>query len=171
MRFPRPEHWSGLPPSTSSSRDLPDLGMEPGSSALQAAFLLTEPQGSPGVCYVGFHPGILAWGETGSENMLFWAALGLRCSTQAPLSLRAGVSLVGLTASQQGDLTWVSVEEAGSSVTAGRRLSGCGLGCPTAGGSWLPEEGLNPSPLNCKGVEILNHRTITGVLFFFFIFM
>ena len=55
-------------------RDLPDP-VEPGSPAPQAASLLTEPQGSPGVCYMGFHPRILAWGGTGSENRFSAAAL------------------------------------------------------------------------------------------------
>ena len=41
MGFPRQEYWSGLP--FPSSGDLPDPGIEPGSPALQADSLLTEP--------------------------------------------------------------------------------------------------------------------------------
>ena len=40
MGFSRQEHWSGLP--FPSPGDLPDLGIEPGSPALQADCLLTE---------------------------------------------------------------------------------------------------------------------------------
>ena len=45
MGFSRQEHWSGLP--FPSPRDLPDLGMELGSPALQADSLPSEPPGSP----------------------------------------------------------------------------------------------------------------------------
>ena len=40
MGFSRQEYWSGLP--CPSLGDLPDPGIEPGSLALQADFLLTE---------------------------------------------------------------------------------------------------------------------------------
>ena len=40
MGFPRQEYWSGLP--FSSPGDLPNLGIEPGSPALQADDLLNE---------------------------------------------------------------------------------------------------------------------------------
>ena len=43
MEFSRQEYWSGLP--FSSPRDLPDSGIEPGSLALQADSLLSEPLG------------------------------------------------------------------------------------------------------------------------------
>ena len=43
MGFSRQEYWSGLPfPSTG---DLPDPGMEPGSPALEADALTSEPPG------------------------------------------------------------------------------------------------------------------------------
>ena len=45
MGFSRQEYWSGLP--CPSPGDLPDLGIEPGSPALQAGFFLSELQGSP----------------------------------------------------------------------------------------------------------------------------
>ena len=45
MEFSRQEHWSRL--SFPSPEDLPDPGIEPGSSALQADSLPCEPQGSP----------------------------------------------------------------------------------------------------------------------------
>ena len=47
MGFSKQEYWSGfscLPPG-----DLPDPGIEPGSPALQADSLLSEPPGKP-VC-------------------------------------------------------------------------------------------------------------------------
>ena len=43
MGFSRQEYWSGLP--FASPGDLPDLGIEPGSPALQADSLPTELQG------------------------------------------------------------------------------------------------------------------------------
>ena len=43
--FSRPEYWSGLP--FPSPGDLPDLGIEPRSHALQADSLPSELQGSP----------------------------------------------------------------------------------------------------------------------------
>ena len=45
MEFFRQEYWSGLP--FPSPGDLPDPGIEPGSTALQADALPSEPQGSP----------------------------------------------------------------------------------------------------------------------------
>ena len=41
----RQEYWSGLP--FSSPGDLPKLGIEPMSSAMQADSLLSEPPGKP----------------------------------------------------------------------------------------------------------------------------
>ena len=43
MGFSRQEYWSGLP--FPSSADLPDPGIEPGSPALQADVLPSEPPG------------------------------------------------------------------------------------------------------------------------------
>ena len=43
--FSRREYWSGYP--FPSPGDLPDPGMEPGSSALQADSLPSEPPGKP----------------------------------------------------------------------------------------------------------------------------
>ena len=43
MGFPRQEYWSGL--SFPSPGNLPDPEIEPGSPALQADSLLSEPQG------------------------------------------------------------------------------------------------------------------------------
>ena len=45
MGFSRQEYWSELP--CASSGGLPDLGIEPMSSALQVDSLLTEPPGKP----------------------------------------------------------------------------------------------------------------------------
>ena len=45
MEFSRQEYWSGLP--FSSPEDLPDPGIEPGSPALQADYLPSEPPGKP----------------------------------------------------------------------------------------------------------------------------
>ena len=46
MEFSRQEYWSGLP--FPSPRDLPDPGIKPGSPALQADALPSEPPGKPG---------------------------------------------------------------------------------------------------------------------------
>ena len=53
MKFSRQEYWSGLP--LPSPGDLPDPGIEPGSPALQADSLPSEPPEKP-----------LGPGETGS---------------------------------------------------------------------------------------------------------
>ena len=45
MEFSRQEYWSGLP--FRSPGDLPNPGMEPGSPALQADALPSEPPGKP----------------------------------------------------------------------------------------------------------------------------
>ena len=45
MGFSRQEYWSGLP--FPSPWDLPDPGIEPGSPALQADALPSEPPGKP----------------------------------------------------------------------------------------------------------------------------
>ena len=45
MGFPRQESWRGLP--FSSPGDIPDQGTEPGSPALQADSLPTEPPEKP----------------------------------------------------------------------------------------------------------------------------
>ena len=44
MEFPKQEYWSGLP--FPSPGDLPDPGIKPGSPALQAYSLPSEPPGS-----------------------------------------------------------------------------------------------------------------------------
>ena len=51
MGFSRQEYWSGLP--FPSPGDLPNPGIEPGSPALQADPLLTEPPGKLTVPVVG----------------------------------------------------------------------------------------------------------------------
>ena len=45
MGFSRQEYWSGV--SCPSPGDLPDTGIEPRSSAMQADSLLSEPPGAP----------------------------------------------------------------------------------------------------------------------------
>ena len=45
VKFSGQEHWSGLP--FPSPGDLPDPGIEPGSPALQADSLPSEPPGKP----------------------------------------------------------------------------------------------------------------------------
>ena len=50
MGFSRQEYWSGLP--FPSPGDLPDPGIEPGTTALETDALLSEPSGKP-KCPVG----------------------------------------------------------------------------------------------------------------------
>ena len=45
MEFSRQEYWSALP--FPSPRDLPNPGIEPGSPALRAGALVSEPPGKP----------------------------------------------------------------------------------------------------------------------------
>ena len=49
MEFSRQEYWSGLP--FPSPGDLPDPGIKPGSPALQAGSLLSEPPGKLPECH------------------------------------------------------------------------------------------------------------------------
>ena len=55
MGFSRKEYWSGLP--FPSPRDLPDPGIEPGSPALQADALPSEPPGKPEVIKIANQTG------------------------------------------------------------------------------------------------------------------
>ena len=50
MGFSRQEYWSGLP--FPSPGDLPDPGTEPGSPALEADILTSEPPGKPNYKYI-----------------------------------------------------------------------------------------------------------------------
>ena len=52
MEFSRQEYWGGLP--FPSPGDLPNPGVEPGSPALQAESLLSEPPGKP-LVRIGAH--------------------------------------------------------------------------------------------------------------------
>ena len=61
MGFSRQEYWSGRP--FPSPGDLPDPGIEPGSPALRAAALTSEPpgveDGGSGLCAETVHPTLL----------------------------------------------------------------------------------------------------------------
>ena len=50
MEFSRQEYWSWLP--FPSAGDLPNPGVEPGSRALRADSLPSEPPGKPGLKYL-----------------------------------------------------------------------------------------------------------------------
>ena len=63
MGFSRQEYWSGLP--FPSPGDLPDPGVEPGSPALQANALNSEPPGKP---YVGV---FICKKNSGEKNLGF----------------------------------------------------------------------------------------------------
>ena len=53
LEFSRQEYWNGLP--FPSPGDLPNPEIEPGSPALQADSLLTEPPGKPKTCCTRWH--------------------------------------------------------------------------------------------------------------------
>ena len=53
MEFSRQEYWSGQP--FPSPRDLPNPGIEPGSPALQADALSSEPPYDPTVAFLGIY--------------------------------------------------------------------------------------------------------------------
>ena len=57
--FSRQEHWSGLP--FPSRGDLPDPGVEPGSPALQADALTSEPPGFRYILLFFFHQFIMVF--------------------------------------------------------------------------------------------------------------
>ena len=68
--FFRQEYWSGLP--FPSPGDLPNPGIEPGSSALQADSLLTELQGKTKKRLLG-----LKWSGNGPESNGFYLGQNL----------------------------------------------------------------------------------------------
>ena len=53
MRFPRQEHWNGLP--FPSPGDLPDPGIKPISPSLGDGFFTAEPPEKPFHCYLYIH--------------------------------------------------------------------------------------------------------------------
>ena len=65
MEFSRQEYWSGLP--FPSPEDLPDLGTEPWSPALQADSLLFELQGNQRACGRGESTSVGPGGATGRD--------------------------------------------------------------------------------------------------------
>ena len=61
MGFSRQEYWSGLP--FPSPGDLPDLGMEPRSPALEADALTSEPLGKPKTSLERMKGQAMDWGK------------------------------------------------------------------------------------------------------------
>ena len=79
MGFSRQEYWSGLP--FPSPGDLPDPGIEPGSSTSQADALPSEPPGKPYMSalehvYLGLPP--IFW--LGCLSFLHWVIMNCLCS-------------------------------------------------------------------------------------------
>ena len=66
MGFSRQEYWSELP--FPSPGDLPDPGIQPGSPALRADALTSEPPGKPIVSY-------LSWSSHTQLSLLFISAV------------------------------------------------------------------------------------------------
>ena len=69
MGLSRPEHWSGLP--CPPPGDLPDPGIKPGSAALQADSLPSEPPGKPKTLFRSLKF---------EEQFIVHKALSLNCS-------------------------------------------------------------------------------------------
>ena len=95
MGFSRQECWNGLP--FSSPADLPDPGIKPGSPALQAAALLSEPPGKPQILTDLVVPGLSCgmWDLSSPTRDQTWApCLG---STGVSATGPPGKSLVRMT--------------------------------------------------------------------------
>ena len=77
MEFCRQEYWSGLP--FPSPGDLPDLGIEPGSPALQAGSLPSEPPGKTGnqliICVLLDHESQFARDNLLLLPIVFWGCM------------------------------------------------------------------------------------------------
>ena len=69
MGFSRQEYWSGVP--LPSPGDLPDAGIEPGSPALQADSLPSEPPGSPMFVWTKINWGSVQFHEKLRSYVLF----------------------------------------------------------------------------------------------------
>ena len=69
MGFSRQEYWSGLP--FPSPGNLPDPGIEPGSPALRADALTSEPPGTESSYYLAEAGGWESWGITANGNLSF----------------------------------------------------------------------------------------------------
>ena len=72
MGFSRQEYWSGLP--FPSPRDLPNPGIKPGSPALQADALSSEPPGKP-LHSLGLYNNNVSCLKTVSGEKAFWLIL------------------------------------------------------------------------------------------------
>ena len=84
MGFPRQKYWSGL--SFLSPKNLPNPGIEPGSPALQADSLPSEPPGKPTKSY-----SVQSSRSVVSDSVTPWAA-----ACQASLSITNSQSLLKL---------------------------------------------------------------------------
>ena len=101
LGFPRQEHWSGLP--CPSPGDLPNPGTEPGSPALQAESLPSEPAGKPKICLRQLH--FIDFCSSGTINCAFnfiCPCLRIRCRHQSRLD---HIKRKHSTAQNTGDLT------------------------------------------------------------------
>ena len=98
MGFSRQEYWSGLP--FPSPGDHPDPGIKPGSAALQADSLPSEPQGSPYnvilfsnkkeiECWYGLHGWILKhfskWKKPFTKDYRLYDFTYIKCPEQERL--------------------------------------------------------------------------------------
>ena len=111
MKFSRQEYWSGLP--FPSPGDLLDPGIKPGSPALQADSLLSEPPGNPRILEWVAYPssGIFPTQEL-NQGLLYCRQILYQLSYQrTPDASRCGSNIQGPNAyssAQALHLQWLS---------------------------------------------------------------
>ena len=103
MKFSKQEYWSGLP--FPSPGDLPNPGIAPGSPALQAYALLSEPPGKP------------LWGDGVLINLIVGITLQYICLSNLHISSVQSLSRVQLFA-----IPWLAARQAPLSITNSQSL-------------------------------------------------
>ena len=99
MGFSRQEYWSGLP--FPSPGDLADPGIEPGSPALQADSLLSEPPGKPTVGHCVYLITVCIWISNSCTQAIVWESLTLN---QCMASNRKASPRSGLVTVESGNV-------------------------------------------------------------------
>ena len=130
LGFPRQEYCSGLP--VPSPGALPDLEIEPGSSALQADFLPSEPPGKPKLWKISVNSKTTALSLTNSALCL--ESLLLVCSSFSCVRLFA--------------TPWSVACQVPLSMEFSRQEHWSGLPFPTPG--VLPNAGIKPGSLELQ---------------------
>ena len=111
MGFSRQEYWSGLP--FPSPGDLPDPGIEPGSPALEADALTSEPPGKP----MALIPGLGRSPGRGNDNPFQWDYL------ENPMNRGAWQATVHRVMKSQTRLKWLGMHTHKVTLSTGNWLS------------------------------------------------